>query len=221
MQIKEASSKWNISERRIRKLIEDGRIEGAFKVGTTWNIPDDTSKPIDKRKKENEEFTIDLDDNYFDEVNEKLKRLNKKRPLSKEQSEVLHDAINLEWTFNSIAIENNPLTLKETKVVLEGITVGGKTIKDHLEAINHEYAIEYLEELFDKELRKNVENIEHTYYVSGGINNQKQNKDIDIFSNILSMHSMPKENGIMNILANRHGGIHCMTAEMPNFDKII
>ena len=81
--------------------------------------------------------------------------------------------------------------------------------------------LEYLEELFDKELRKNVENIEHTYYVSGGINNEKQNKDIDIFSEILSMHSMPKENGIMNILANRHGGIHCMTAEIPNFDKII
>lgn len=164
MQIKEASSKWNISERRIRKLIEDGRIEGAFKVGTTWNIPDDTSKPIDKRKKENEEFTIDLDDDYFDEVNEKLKRLNKKRPLSKEQSEVLHDAINLEWTFNSIAIENNPLTLKETKVVLEGITVGGKTIKDHLEAINHEYAIEYLEELLEdnSEISEwNIKNLHH------------------------------------------------------------
>ena len=32
---------------------------------------------------------------------------------------------------------------------------------------------------------------------------------------------MPKENGIMSILANRHGGIHCMTAEIPKFDKTI
>ena len=51
MQIKEASIKWNISERRIRKLIQDNRIEGAVKIGLTWNIPDDASKPIDKRKK--------------------------------------------------------------------------------------------------------------------------------------------------------------------------
>ena len=147
MQIKEASKKWNISERRIRKLIQDGRILGVEKIGTTWYIPDDANKPMDKRVKNSEEFIIDLDPNYFNEVNDKLKKLNKKRPLSKEQSEILHDAINLDWTFNSIAIENNPLTLKETKVVLEGITVGGKTIKDHLEAINHEYAIEYLEAL--------------------------------------------------------------------------
>ena len=81
--------------------------------------------------------------------------------------------------------------------------------------------LEYLEELFDKELRKSVENIKNTYYVSGGINNEKQNEDIDIFSKILSMHSMPKENGIMNILDNRRGGIHCMTAEIPKFDKTI
>ena len=38
-------------------------------------------------------------------------------------------------------------TLKETKVVLEGITIGGKSVREHLEAINHENAIEYLEEL--------------------------------------------------------------------------
>ena len=78
-----------------------------------------------------------------------------------------------------------------------------------------------MEQLFDKELRRSVKDIENTYYISGGINKEKQNENIDIFSTILSMHSMPKENGIMNILANRHGGIHCMTAEIPNFDKII
>ena len=42
MQIKEASKKWNISERRIRKLIQDGRIDGAKKMGMSWEIPDDT-----------------------------------------------------------------------------------------------------------------------------------------------------------------------------------
>lgn len=52
MLIKEASEKWNISERRIRQLIQDGRIEGARKMGTTWYIPDETDKPIDKRWKD-------------------------------------------------------------------------------------------------------------------------------------------------------------------------
>ncbi|CAG36780.1 hypothetical protein DP2051 [Desulfotalea psychrophila LSv54] len=48
------------------------------------------------------------------------------------------------------AIEGNSLTLKETKVVLEGIAVGGKTIREHLEAINHREAIYFVEELVEK-----------------------------------------------------------------------
>lgn len=147
MTIKEASEKWNISERRIRQLIQDGRIEGAEKIGTTWNIPDDANKPVDKRYKDEIEFKIDLPEDYFKEVDEKLAKLNSKRPLSKEASKSLQDAINLEWTYNSNSIEGNTLTLKETKVVLEGITIGGKSVREHLEAINHENAIEYLEDL--------------------------------------------------------------------------
>ena len=149
MTIKEASEKWNISERRIRQLIQDGRILGAKKIGSAWYIPNDAGKPIDKRVKEEIEFKIDLPEDYFKEVDEKLTKLNSKRPLSKEATESLQNAINLEWTYNSNGIEGNTLTLKETKVVLEGITIGGKSVKEHLEAINHENAIEYLEELID------------------------------------------------------------------------
>ena len=147
MQIKEASKKWNISERRIRQLIKDGRVENAIKIGNTWNIPDDTNKPIDKRIKEKNDFIINIDKDYFKEIDKKLEILNSKRPLSKEAIFSLQNAINLEWIYNSNAIEGNTLTLKETKVVLEGITVGGKNIREILETINHENAIEYLEEL--------------------------------------------------------------------------
>lgn len=147
MTIKEASEKWDISERRIRQLIQDGRILGAKKIGAAWYIPNDAGKPIDKRVKEEIEFKIDLPEDYFKEVDEKLSKLNSKRPLSKEATESLQNAINLEWTYNSNGIEGNTLTLKETKVVLEGITIGGKSVKEHLEAINHENAIEYLEGL--------------------------------------------------------------------------
>lgn len=147
MTIKEASEKWDISERRIRQLIQDGRILGAKKIGAAWYIPNDAGKPIDKRVKEEIEFKIDLPEDYFKEVDEKLTKLNSKRPLSKEATESLQNAINLEWTYNSNGIEGNTLTLKETKVVLEGITIGGKSVKEHLEAINHENAIEYLDGL--------------------------------------------------------------------------
>lgn len=145
--IKEVSEKWDISERRIRQLIQDGRILGAKKIGAAWYIPNDAGKPIDKRVKEEIEFKIDLPEDYFKEVDEKLSKLNSKRPLSKEATESLQNAINLEWTYNSNGIEGNTLTLKETKVVLEGITIGGKSVKEHLEAINHENAIEYLDGL--------------------------------------------------------------------------
>lgn len=74
-----------------------------------------------------------------------LTKLNKLRPLPKHTVKSLHEQMVLEWTYNSNAIEGNTLTLKETKVVLEGITIGGKTMREHFEAINHREAIDYIE----------------------------------------------------------------------------
>ena len=149
MTTKEAEVKWNISERRIRQLLSEGRIEGAVKVGSTWNIPKDEIKPTDKRviKADNNEFIINLENNYFIEVDKLKKELDSKRPISKETLKSLKESINLEWTYNSNGIEGNTLTLRETQIVLEGITVGGKTLTEHLEAINHEKAILYLDDL--------------------------------------------------------------------------
>ena len=149
MTTKGAVKKWNISERRIRQLLQDGRIEGAVKNGNSWNIPVDAIKPVDKRviRPDSTEFIIDLEDNYFNEVDKLKRELDNKRPIPKETLRSLEESINLEWTYNSNGIEGNTLTLRETQVVLEGITVGGKSIKEHLEAINHEKAIVYLNDL--------------------------------------------------------------------------
>lgn len=57
------------------------------------------------------------------------------------------DELVLRWTYHSSAIEGNTLTLMETKVVLEGITVGGKLLREHFEAINHRDAILYVEDV--------------------------------------------------------------------------
>lgn len=148
MTTKDAVKKWNISERRIRQLLQDGRIEGAIKVGNTWNIPINANKPADKRGIKLEvDFKFNFDDTYFKEVDELNNKLNSKRPIPKATLKSLRESMNLEWIYNSNGIEGNTLTLRETQVVLEGITVGGKSIKEHLEAINHEEAILYLDEL--------------------------------------------------------------------------
>jgi Fic family protein len=56
--------------------------------------------------------------------------------------------IAVEWTYNSNSIEGNTLSLRETRVVLEdGLTIGGKTMREHFEAINHQKAIAWLEEV--------------------------------------------------------------------------
>ena len=49
----QASKKWNISQRRVQILCAEGRIQGVFKLGETWAIPEDVEKPNDKRRKEN------------------------------------------------------------------------------------------------------------------------------------------------------------------------
>ena len=48
--VKDASVKWNISERRVQKLCESGRIKGVLRFGRSWMIPKDSDKPADKRR---------------------------------------------------------------------------------------------------------------------------------------------------------------------------
>lgn len=58
----------------------------------------------------------------------------------------MREELRLEWTYNSNSIEGNTLTLAETRVVLEdGITIGGKTLREHFEVINHHEAIGFIE----------------------------------------------------------------------------
>lgn len=86
-------------------------------------------------------------DNMFEVIDQKKALLDSKRPLPEYTLKSLREQLMLEWTYNSNAIEGNTLTLLETKVVLEGITVGGKTLREHLEVINHRDAIYYIEEI--------------------------------------------------------------------------
>lgn len=87
----------------------------------------------------------------FKEIDDKKMLLDNKRPLPQYTLKSIREKLLLEWTYNSNAIEGNTLTLMETKVVLEGITVGGKTLKEHLETVNHREAIFYVEDIVKNE----------------------------------------------------------------------
>ncbi len=81
----------------------------------------------------------------FTEIDQLKTQLDNLRPLPENTVRTLHEQQVLEWTYHSNAIEGNTLTLKETKVVLEGITIGGKPLREHFEVINHKDAIDYVE----------------------------------------------------------------------------
>ena len=78
-------------------------------------------------------------------------KLDQSRPLSVFTSRNIESDLFLRWIYHSNAISGNRLTLFETKVVLEGIAVGGKKLKDHFEVINHRNAIYYVENIIRKE----------------------------------------------------------------------
>ncbi len=83
----------------------------------------------------------------FAEIDRLKSKLDSLRPLPEHTVRTLHEQQVLEWTYHSNAIEGNTLTLKETKVVLEGITIGGKSLREHFEVINHKEAIDYVESI--------------------------------------------------------------------------
>lgn len=81
-------------------------------------------------------------------VREKKNVLDAKRPLSVMALNRIKHELNLEWSYNSNAIEGNTLTLNETRLVLEdGLTIKGKSFIEHLEISNHHDAIEFVEKM--------------------------------------------------------------------------
>lgn len=81
-------------------------------------------------------------------IDEKKKKLDSLRPIPGYVLAKIKEALYLEWTYNSNSIEGNTLTLLETKMVIEdGLTISGKSLREHFEAVNHQEAIEMVESL--------------------------------------------------------------------------
>ncbi|MDR0886080.1 MAG: Fic family protein, partial [Clostridiales Family XIII bacterium] len=137
--VKQAAEKWGISDRRVRILCAEGKIVGAIQTGRAWKIPHDAVKPSDGRYKSEE--------NQLKKIDEKKRELDSKRPLTSGELERLTEEFIVEYTYNSNAIEGNTLTLRETDMVLRGLTIDKKPLKDHMEAIGHKEAFEFVSSL--------------------------------------------------------------------------
>jgi Fic family protein len=81
-------------------------------------------------------------------LDKKKAQLDALRPLPAEAVRRLDEQLAIEWIYNSNAIEGSTLTLRETQLILEtGLTIGGKSMREHFEVINHKEAIDYVESL--------------------------------------------------------------------------
>lgn len=143
MRVSKAAEKWGISDRRVRVLCSEGKIPGVIRKGNLYMIPENAQKPLDGRKSRA---------GVLAEVKQKLERLNQLRPLTPGEAKRLQEEFMVEFTYNSNAIEGNTLTLKETAMVLEGMTIDQKPLKDHLEAVGHRDAFLYIQEIASQEV---------------------------------------------------------------------
>lgn len=87
----------------------------------------------------------------YAQLDDLKKCLDSFRPLSENEVEMLNDYFDIEYTYHSNKIEGNTLTKNETNLIInKGITVDKKSLNEHLEAINHKEAIDFIRELVEK-----------------------------------------------------------------------
>lgn len=152
MTVKEAAKLWEISDRRVRVLCSEGKIPGTIKEGRAYKIPIDSIKPLDERRLRGIEIPAQYEE-LFKRIDAKKVEIEKRRPLTQGEIERLREEFLLEFTYNSNAIEGSTLTFQETAMVLEGITIDKKPLKEHLEAVGHKDAFEYIKELVSKNIK--------------------------------------------------------------------
>lgn len=126
LSVTELAKLWGLTERSVRKYCADGKIEGAFLTGKTWNIPENAQKPGRKER-----------------VSSKPKSL---LDILKEQKESklpggIYHKIQIDLTYNSNHIEGSRLTHDQTRYIFEtntiGITDTSVNVDDIVETANH------------------------------------------------------------------------------------
>lgn len=141
IKVSKAAEKWGISPRRVRVLCAEGKIDGVVRKGKLYMIPANAVKPKDGRMNRSA---------FLEKIENKKARFSDMRPLTSGEVERLAQEFMIDFTYNSNAIEGNTLTLKETALTLEGMTVEQKPLKDHLEAVGHRDAFLYVQDIAKK-----------------------------------------------------------------------
>jgi Fic family protein len=154
IKVSQAAEKWGISARRVRVLCAQNKIEGVTKKGNLYMIPVNAPRPIDNRKLKGKKLP-DKFASLFKTIDAKKQELDRRRPLTEGEVERLRNEFLINFTYNSNAIEGNTLTLKETAMVLEGMTIDQKPLKDHLEAVGHRDAFLYIQDRINEDININ------------------------------------------------------------------
>lgn len=144
MSVKQAAEKWGVSDRRVRTLCAEGKIPGVVREGRAWKIPESAEKTQDGRYKSAESL--------LEMIDRKKAELDTRRPLTEGEIERLTEEFVVEYTYNSNAIEGNTRTLRETDLVLRGLTIDQKPLKDHIEAVGHKDAFYFVQDLVKEQV---------------------------------------------------------------------
>ena len=157
MSVKQAAEKWGISDRRVRILCSEGKVPGVIREGRSYRIPAEAKKPEDGRYKSSESL--------LESIDRKKAELDARRPLTEGEVERLTEQFVVEYTYNSNAIEGNTLTLRETDMVLRGLTIDQKPLKDHMEAVGHKEAFDFVQDLVKDQLPLSESIIKQIHYL--------------------------------------------------------
>lgn len=157
MSAKQAAEKWGISDRRVRILCSEGKIPGVIREGRRWKIPENAKKPKDGRYRSAETL--------LEMIDRKKAELDSRRPLTEGEAERLTEEFVVEYTYNSNAIEGNTLTLWETDMVLRGLTIAQKPLKDHIEAVGHKDAFYFVRNLVKDQVPLTESVIKQIHYL--------------------------------------------------------
>ena len=126
LSVTEIAKKWDISERSVRNYCAQGRVNGAFLTGKTWNIPENAEKPKRTNKRKTEPITL-LD-------------ILKEQKASKYSGGIYHKT-QIELTYNSNHMEGSKLTHDQTRYIFETNTIGMENevfnVDDIIETANH------------------------------------------------------------------------------------
>ena len=124
--VNEIAKKWNVSERSVRDYCAQGRVDGAFLTGKTWNIPENAEKPERSNKKKEQPITL-LD-------------ILQEQKASKYSGGIYHKT-QIDLTYNSNHIEGSRLTHDQTRYIFETNTIGVEkevlNVDDVIETVNH------------------------------------------------------------------------------------